>query len=162
MGETGEAGAQASATTMVANSNTSNRGSSSKCTPGSSSSSHTPRGSDSSHNSRPHGSSSGDIRSHSGDHGNSSSTPGPAGRDHPHNSSTGAERPISRDNSIWEISRTGSDTCVSGAARRSISPQSAEKLRPHQRRSIVRTRHHLFRELMPRSAFPWWRIREQK
>ena len=77
----------------------------------------------------------------------------------PPNSSTGAERPTSGDDigekiCRTEISRAVSDTCVSGAARRSISPQSAGQLRPHQRRSIVRMRHHLSQELMPRSTAP--------
>ena len=142
MGEAGKADAQPSATTLVEVA-TSNRVIRSRCTPGSNTS--RPHGSDSSHNSRPHGSSSssssgGDIRSHnSGDRGIISSTPGPAGRDHLPNSSTGAYRRTSGDNNIEEeISRTGSGACVSGAARRSISPPSAEQLRPHQRHS---TRH---------------------
>ena len=166
MGEAGKADAQASATTMV-EVETSIRVIYSRCAPGSSS-----------HNSFPHGSSSSssdDIRSHnSEDRGISSSTPGPAGRDHlpissstpgpagrdqPPNSSTGAECPTSGDGigeetSRTEISHTGSDTCVSGAARMSVSPQGAGQLRPHQRRSIVRMRHHLFQELMPRSTAP--------
>ena len=49
-------------------------------------------------------------------------THGPAGKDHPPNSSTGAERSLSGDDIGAEISRTGSDACVSAAARRSISP----------------------------------------
>ena len=164
MGEAGKAGVQASATTMVevATSNTRNRGTRSRCSPGSSTSH--PHGNNSSHNSRPHDNSSSDIRSHnSGDRGISnlipgpagkhhlpirSSPPGPAGRDHPPNSSTGTERPTGGDDIGEEISttisRTGSDTFVSGAARRSISPQSAGQLRPHQRRRIIRTGHHLF------------------
>ena len=161
MGESGKARDQASATTMVevAISNPSNRGIRNRCTPGSStsrphgSSTSLPSGSDSSHNSRPHGSSRDDIHN-SGDRGNSSSTPGPAGRDHPPNNSTGVELPISGDDIGAEISRTGSDTCDSGAARRSIPLQNAGKLRPHQSRSTVRTRHHLFQELMPRSTAP--------
>ena len=144
MGEAGKADAQPSTTTMVEVA-TSKRVIRSRYTPGSNTS--RPHGSDSSHNSRPHGSSSnnsssGDIRSHnSGDRGISSSTPGPAGRDHLPNSSTGAERPTSGDNNIGEkISRTGSGACVSSAARRSISPQSAEQLRPHQCHSICHPR----------------------
>ena len=159
MGEAGKGGDQASATTMVevAISNTSSRGTRSRRPPSSSSSTSRPHGSDNNHSSRPHGSSSSsssDIRSHNtGDRSISSSTPGPAGRDHPPNSSTRAEHPPSGDDIGAEISRTGSDACVSGA-RRSISPQSAGQFRPHQRHSIIRTRHHLFQELMSRSTAP--------
>ena len=152
MGDAGKADAQASATTMVEVA-TSNRVIRNRCTPGSNIS--RPHGSDGSHNSCPHGSS-GDIRSHdNGDRGISSSTPGPAGRDHLPNSSTGGERLTGKDNNIGkEISRTGtSAACVSGAARRSTSPQSAGKLRPHQRRSTVRKRHHL-QELISRCTAP--------
>ena len=133
VGEAGKADAQASATTM-AEVATSNKVIRNRCTPGSNTS--FPHGNDSSHNSRPHGSSSssgGDIRSHnSGDCGICSSTPGPAGRDPLPNSNTGAESPTSGDNNIREeISRTGSGACVSGVARRSISPQSAGQIRSH-------------------------------
>ena len=161
MGEAGKGGDQASATTMVevAISNTSSRGTRSRRPPSSSSSTSRPHGSDNNHSSRPHGSSSSsssssDIRRHNtGDRSISSSTPGPAGRDHPPNSSTRAEHPPSGDDIGAEISRTASDACVSGA-RRSISPQSAGQFRPHQRHSIIRTRHHLFQELMSRSTAP--------
>ena len=168
MGEASKAGDQASATTLVEFATSSTR---SGCSTGSSTS--RPHRNGSSHNSRPHGNSSssgsGNIRSHSsGDRGISSSTPGPAERDHllisrstpgpagrnrlP-NSSTGAERPTSGDIGA-EISRTGNDTCVSGAARRSIYPQSGGQLRPHKRHWIVHMWHHHFQELMRRSTAP--------
>ena len=157
MGEAGKADAQASATTM-AEVATSNRVIRNRGTPGSNTG--RPHGSNPNHNSRPHGSnsssSSDNIRSHnSGDHGISSSSPGPAGRDHLPNSRTGAERLTSGDNNTGEeISCTGTScACVSGVAKRSTSPQSAGQLRPHQRRSIVRMRHHL-QELMSRSTAP--------
>ena len=172
--EASKAGARASATTMVVTNNTSNRGILSRHLPGSSSTSH-PHGNESSHNGRPPGSSnsSSDIHSHSsGDRSISgrppdpeltgrdhlfvsSSTPEPAGRGHLPNSSTVAEGPTRSFDIIGEaISRTGSRPCVSGAVRRSISPQTAGQLRPHPCHSSVRTRHHRFQELTPRSTTP--------
>ena len=144
MGEAGKADAQASATTVV-KVITTNRVTRNRCTLGSTTG-------------HPHGSNTSrdDIHSHnSGDRNISSSTPGPARRDHLPNSSTGAECLTSGDNNIGEeISLTGtSGACVRGAARRSTSPQSAGQLRPHQRRSIVRMRHHL-QKLMSRSTAP--------
>ena len=99
------------------------------------------------------------IRSHNSENirGISSTILGPGGRDYLPNSSTGVERFTSGDNNFGEkISRIGtSGVCVNAAARGSIFPQSAGQLetRPHQRRSIVRIRHH-FQELMSGSTAP--------
>ena len=160
--EAGKAGARASATTVVVTSNISNRGTLSTHLPRSSSTSH-PHGSDS--NRRPPGSSSSSSDIHSDSSGDrgisrrppdpgptgrdhllvSSSIPGPAWRGHLPNSSTVAEGLTRGDDIIGEaISRTGSRFCVSDAVRWSISPRSAEQLRPHPCHSIVRTRHHRF------------------
>ena len=154
----GKAGARASATTVVATNNISNTAILSPHLPRSSSTSH-PHGSNSNHNSRPPGGSSSDIHSHSsGDRGISrrptdsgptgrdylpvnSSTPGPAERGHLPDSSTVAEGLTRGDDIIGEaVSRTGSRFCVSGAVRRSISPRTAEQLRPypcHSARGII-------------------------
>ena len=86
-------------------------------------------------NSRTHGSSTGtstststsrDFRSYnSRDRIISSSTPGAAGEDHPISSGE-EERTTSIDHNIGEeINLTSSASCVSSAARRSISPQTA-------------------------------------
>ena len=159
-----QAGARASAKTMVAMSN--NSSSSSSHPHGSSGSSHghlhgssTNRlhGSSTS-SSHPHGTSSSNGHLHSNnssseDHDNSSPTHGPAGRARPLNSDTGAECPIKGDNSIREEgSRAGSVPCVSGAARMNISPLSAGQLHAPQHHSIASTRHYLTQEHMPRST----------
>ena len=171
-----QAGARASAKTMVAMSNNSSSSSqphgSSRSHPHGSSRSH-PHGSSNGHllgsnTSRLYGSntssnghlhsssSSGDIHSSnnsSEDYANSSPTRRPAGRARPLNSSTGAECPIKGDNSIREEdSRAGRVPRVSGAARMNISPLSAGQLHALQYHSIASTRHHLTQEHMPRST----------
>ena len=173
--ETGKAGARASATTVAASNNISNRGilrTHLPHLPRSTSTSH-PHASNSNHYSRPPGGSNSDIHNHSsGDRGIrrrltdpgptgrdhlpvSSSTSGPGGRGHLPNSSTVAEGLTCGDDIIGEaIRRTGSRLCVSGAVRRGISPQTAGQLGLHPCHSIVRTRHHRFQELTPRSTTP--------
>ena len=157
-----QAGARASAKTMVAMSNNS---SSSSSHPHGSSNGHlhgsnTSRlhGSNTSSNGHLHSSSSSSSDIHSSnnsseDHANSSPTRGPAGRARPPNSSTGAECPIKGDNSIREEdSRAGRVPRVSGAARMNISPLSAGQLHAPQHHSIASTRHHLTQEHMTRST----------
>ena len=156
-----QAGARASAKTVVAMSNNS---SSSSSHPHGSSNGHlhgsnTSRlhGSNTSSNGHLHSSSSsGDIHSSnnsSEDHANSSPTRRPAGRARPLNSSTGAECPIKGDNSIREEdSHAGRVPRVSGAARMNISPLSAGQLHAPQHHSIASTQHHLTQEHMPRST----------
>ena len=163
-----QAGARASAKTMVAMSNNSssssshNHGSSSSHLHGSSNGylhgSNTSRlhGNSTSSNGHLHSSSSSDIHSSnnsSEDHANSSSTRGPAGRARPLNSNTGAKCPIKGDNSIREEdSRAGRVPRVSGAARMNISPLTAGQLYAPQHHSIATSRHHLTQEHMPRST----------
>ena len=149
-----QAGARASAKTMVA---MSTNNSSSSQPHGSSSSQ--PYGSSSSH---PHGSSNGHLHGSNTSrlHGSNTSSNGhlhsssSSGDIHSsNNSSTGAKFPIKGDNSIREEdSRAGRVSRVSGAARMSISPLSAGQLYALQHHSIASTRHHLTQEHMPRST----------
>ena len=118
----GKAGAQAGATAMVVAATS--KGIRGRCTLGSSTSH--PR---QCRNSRTHSSSSSssrDFRSYnSRDRTISSPTPGAAGEDHSTNSSE-EERTTSVDHNIGEEnSLTSSVSCVSSAAIRSISPQTA-------------------------------------
>ena len=146
MGEAGKADAQASATTM-AEIATSNRVIRNKCTLGS-------------NTGRPHGSSTshGDIRSTTG---GAFAAPAvqPLGQLGETTSSTAVPE---RSASPAETTTSGRRSValapaahMCGAARRSISSQSAGQLEtcPHQRRNIVRIRHHL-QELMSHRTAP--------
>ena len=119
MAETGRAGGQAGATTMVGAAISMDIRD--RCTMGSSTS-HLRR----CRNSRTHGnsSSSSTSRDFHKDRTTSSPTPGAAGEDHPTNSSE-KESTTSVDHDIGEdIRLTSSAQCISSAARRNISPQA--------------------------------------